>query len=81
MITDALNSQKAITGGYNNSANECAAKSVMKEFVSILNEEHQIQHDIFESMTSRGWYVTEAAEKTKITQAKKQFKQPKASKK
>lgn len=73
MITDVLSTQKSITGSYNTFANECACPGLKSDMMNILNEEHQIQHDVFCEMQKRGWYQTEAAEVTKINEAKQQY--------
>ncbi len=73
MATDLLHSQKAITGDYNTSANESAGCEVKNLFLSILTEEHSMQHDMFTCMQKRGWYPTEAAPMQKINEAKAQF--------
>jgi len=73
MITDGLMSQKFATAGYNHTANESANPQIRNEFMSILNEEHQIQSDIFMEMNKRGWYPTTPAEANKINETKTQF--------
>lgn len=73
MMSDALASQKFITEGYNTFANECATPAVKTEFMNILNEEHQIQQEIFAELQKRGWYQVEAADQNKVTQAKQKF--------
>ena len=73
IITDLLSSQKFETGGYNTSANECACPSLRSDIMNILNEEHQIQSDVFGEMQKRGWYPTEAADQSKINQVKQKF--------
>ena len=73
MISDALYSQKQITESYNVFANECAAPQVRDAFINLLNEEHQIQADIFNEMSKRGWYSTQKADKQLIDQAKQKF--------
>ncbi len=73
MMTDALSSQKFITEIYNTYANEAAAENIKDEFMSILAEEHQIQHELFTEMQKRGWYQMENAEQQKIDQAKQKF--------
>jgi len=73
MMTDLLSSQKFETGGYNTSANECACPKLRSDIMNILNEEHQIQSEIFTEMSKRGWYPTEAAEQNKINQVKQKF--------
>lgn len=73
MMTDMLSSQKFITESYNSFANECATPAVKSQFINILNEEHQIQNEVFTEMQKRGWYPTEAADQNKINQAKQKF--------
>jgi len=73
IMTDLLSSQKFETGGYNTSANECACPNLRSDIMNILNDEHQIQSEIFTEMQKRGWYPTEAAEQNKINQVKQKF--------
>ena len=73
MLDDMLSSQKFVTDGYNTSANECATPVIKSEFMNILNEEHQIQHEVFLEMQKRGWYQTDAADQNKIDQARQKF--------
>jgi len=73
MINDVLSSQKFMTSGYNNTANEASEPTVKNTMMSILKEEHQIGHDIFVEMQSRGWYQTEAAPQDKVNQTKSEF--------
>ncbi len=72
-MTDALNSQKYVTEHYNSFACEAATPEVVSCIMQILNEEHTIQQDVFKEMSSRGWYVTEAAEDTKLQKAKSEY--------
>ena len=73
ILDDALLSQKFLTDDYNEFACECASAELRNEFMNILNEEHQIQADIYDEMAKRGWYKTEPAEQQKINQAKTKF--------
>lgn len=73
MLTDALSSQKFVTENYNASANECSNPSIKNEFVNILNEEHQIQFELFSEMHKRGWYPVQQAEQQKISQTKQKY--------
>ena len=68
MMDDALQSQKFITDGYNNYANECSTPALKSEFMNLLSEEHQIQHEVFTEMQKRGWYQVTQADQTKINQ-------------
>ena len=58
MISDALSSQKFISDGYNTCANEAAATTVKSTLMSLLEEEHSIQHDLFAQMQKRGSFLS-----------------------
>ncbi|MDR2909428.1 MAG: spore coat protein [Oscillospiraceae bacterium] len=73
MMTDVLSSQKFITSGYNTVANECACPNLKTDLLNILNEEHQIQHEVFCEMNKRGWYQTEPADQGKVNQVKQHY--------
>lgn len=73
MMTDALSAQKWITDHYNIWANECATQQIKSEFINLLNEEHQIQTELFNEMNKRGWYPLQAAEQPKIDQVKQKY--------
>lgn len=73
MMNDALSTQKHLTETYNTWANECVSPTLKNEFMSILEEEHQIQHDLFKDMQQRGWYQVEQADTNKVNQAKQKF--------
>lgn len=73
MLTDALASQKYVTENYNTFANECSNPAVKNEFMSILNEEHQIQFEVFSEMHKRGWYPLQQADQQKISQTKQKY--------
>ena len=73
MATDLLHNHKAITADYNTSANESAGCEVKNMFLSILGEEHSMQHDMFTCMQKRGWYPTEQAPAQKVNEIKSQF--------
>ncbi len=73
MIGDILSTQKMMTGGYNTVANESAHPEIKNVFMDILNEEHCIQHDVFDQMSQRGWYATEPAPQNKIDTVKQKY--------
>lgn len=72
-LTDALMSQKFITGNYNSFANECAHPEVKQLALDILNEEHAIQHEVFVEMQNHGWYEVKKAPDASIQQTKTQL--------
>ena len=69
MLTDMLSTQKFIASNYNNYAGEISTKRGKNKLLKILNEEHDIQFKIFESMQSKGWYETTTAPRAKVNQA------------
>jgi spore coat protein CotF len=73
MIGDVLSTQKMMTGGYNTVANEAAHPEIKNVFMDILNDEHCIQHDVFDQMSQRGWYATESAPQNKIDTVKQKY--------
>lgn len=77
LMNDLLASEKMLTGTYNAFTNECATQQVRDEFLNILNEEHQMQADVFSEMKKRGWYPTPAAQQQMIDQAKQKFQNAK----
>lgn len=75
MMTDLLNAEKQLTGVYNTFLCESATTEVMNCLAGILNDEHAIKNEIFQEMSSKGWYKTEKAEDAKLNQTKQQFAQ------
>ncbi len=72
---DSLNTQKTIAQQYNHYAGECSTKARRNKLMDILNEEHEMQFEIFNAMQKRGWYNPQQAETKKQQQACKQFTQ------
>lgn len=73
ILGDALATAKYSTDNYNTFSNECAHENVRSTMMRILNEEHDIQNEVFHMMASKGYYPTPAADEQKITAAKQQF--------
>ena len=72
-LEDALSSQKFIAEAYNSFANECAAANIRDELLNILQDEHNIQADIFGEMQKRGWYPTTPADQQQIQTVKAKY--------
>ena len=75
ILSDALSAQKATTALFNTSGNECVHEDVRQTMMSILNEEHEIQQDVFEMMHSQGLYPTPSADEKKVQEVKQQYRQ------
>ena len=74
MMSDLLNAEKQMTAVYNTFICESETTEVMNCLSGILNDEHSIKNEIFQEMSSKGWYKTQKAEESKLNQAKQQFK-------
>ncbi len=70
---DVLSSQKSTTELYNKFALESNMPKLREDFMKILNQEHEMQIEMFELMKNKGWYPLEFAESKKIQEAKKIF--------
>ena len=75
ILGDALAAQKASTGHFNMSANECVHEDVRQTMLHILKQEHEIQQDVFVMMHKQGYYPTPEAEDNKVEQVKQTYKQ------
>lgn len=71
---DVLTSQKYTTELYNKFALEAKKQELRNDFLKILNQEHEIQVEMFELMEEKGWYPIEMAEDKKIEDAINTFK-------
>lgn len=73
ILGDALSAEKFATDNYNTSSNECSHENVRSTMLNILNEEHDIQNDVFQMMSSKGFYPTPSAEEKKVNEARQKF--------
>ncbi len=73
LMTDLLSSEKFLTGVYNTYCCEAATSTVKSALMSLLQDVHRMQEEIFGEMNSRGWYQLEKAEEQKITSEKQKF--------
>ena len=74
ILGDALSTQKATTVLFNQLSNECVHEDLRETLLDILEEEHEIQQDVFCMMHKKGLYPTPAAEESKVQQLKQQYK-------
>ena len=75
MMTDLLFGEKFMTSVYNTFCCEAATPAVKSCLMSLLQETHRMQQDLFSEMSARGWYKTEPAEDNKLMQEKQKFGQ------
>ena len=73
ILQDCLSSQKYTTTNYNIWAGECVSEQLRSAFLNILDDEHRIQADIFNDLSSKGWYATQPADQQQLQQVKQKF--------
>ncbi len=73
LMDDMLTCEKHAALNYSMFANECSTESVRADAMNLLNDQHKLQSEIFDFMSSRGWYAPEQAEMQKIDKAKQKF--------
>ncbi len=73
MLQESLIGQKHITSSYNTYAGECVNQQLKTTMLDILDDEHCIQSDLFNTLQSNGWYQVEPAQQQKIVQARQKF--------
>lgn len=75
LMTDLLSSEKFLTGVYNTYCCEAATSTVKSALMSLLQDVHRMQEEIFGEMSKRGWYQLEKAEEQKLNSEKQKFSQ------
>lgn len=75
VLGDALTAEKTATDHYNTFANECVHENVRHAILHCLEQEHDIQQDVFCMMHDKGFYPTPAAQEQKVEEAKQKFSQ------
>ena len=73
VLTDLLSSQKFITGAYNTFCCEAADPALRSSLMSMLQDEHSIQAELFGTMNQKGFYTVKKAEDPKVNAARAQF--------
>ena len=75
ILKDLLGTQKFTTANYNTALLESATPEVKSCFHNILEDEHELQQNIFNIMHTKGLYPTPSAEEKKISEAKHTYGQ------
>ena len=75
ILNDGLCAQKASTGKLNLAATECVHAELRDKIFNVLDQEHDIQYEVFNMMSQRGLYPTPAADDKKVMEAKQKFAQ------
>lgn len=72
-VNDILTTEKYLTDSFNISAREASHTELHQDIMTILNETHQCQFELFEMMFRKGHYKLEAEQQSNLDQAYTQF--------
>jgi spore coat protein CotF len=72
-VNDILALEKYLTDSFNVSAREASHPYLHQDIMTILNETHQCQYELYQLMFRKGHYKLEAEQQTKLDQAYRQF--------
>ena len=72
-MDDILLTSKTMSSLYHYAVQESPTGNLHAEFKTILNESLDMQHDIYNIMSQKGWYQTETAPQQQIEQVKTKF--------
>ena len=75
MMNDTLNTQKQITQMYNHYAGECSCPQCKDTLMDVLQDEHDMQYEVYQEMAKRGWYTVQCASENEVECACKKFKE------
>ena len=72
-LNDVLALEKYLTDSFNTAAREASHTALHQDVMTVLNETHQMQFEIFEMMFRKGHYKLEAEQQSKLDQVYQQF--------
>ncbi|MDF2686133.1 MAG: hypothetical protein K0S55_1314 [Clostridia bacterium] len=72
-LEDVLSSQKYMNTNYNMWAGECVNQNLKDALLEILEDEQQIQMEIFQEISGRGWYAVKNAEQQEVDSIKQKY--------
>jgi len=67
-LNDMLATEKYMAASYSVALNEASHQAYFQDLLSILNETHECQRDLFKTMFQLGWYSLEAENPQKLNQ-------------
>ncbi|MBP7174737.1 MAG: spore coat protein [Thermoclostridium sp.] len=79
IMTDALNTEKLSITSYGTYLAEATCQQLRQELNQIINENQQVQFEIFDNMQKRGWYQSKNAQLNEIQQSVQKHEQMKQS--
>jgi len=79
IMTDDLNTEKRSSTCYSSYLAEATCQQLRQELNQIINENQQVQYEIFDNMQKRGWYQPKNAQLNEIQQSVQKHGQIKQS--
>lgn len=73
LMQNILLLEKGVCDLYMHGAIEASTQNVNTTFKNALNDSLGMQNEIYQKMSSKGWYQTEQAEQDKISTLKQKF--------
>lgn len=73
LMESILQTTKGVSDLYLHGTIESTTEGVRCAFDTSLSRTLQMQKQIYDKMVAKGWYATQNAEQTKITQARQKF--------
>ncbi|MGI6364287.1 MAG: spore coat protein [Bacillota bacterium] len=73
ILKESVSCQKHLTKLYNSAALEADNDHIRQDFLSILDEEHQLHRDLFLVLQRRGLHSPRPAEKHELARAQENF--------
>lgn len=77
LMNDLITSEKQVTSAYNVGITEASCQNLRQHLTKCLNENQDIQYQIFDTMQQRGWYQTKQAQTQDVQSAKTKYNQMK----
>ncbi|ABR47126.1 Coat F domain protein [Alkaliphilus metalliredigens QYMF] len=77
LMNDLLASEKQVTSAYNTGITESSCSNLRQHLTKCLTDSQEIQYQIFNSMSQRGWYPTKEAQSQDVQSAKTKYNQMK----
>lgn len=73
ILADCLRAEILLAQSYNSACIESADKNIFDNLRNILNEEHDIHYEIFNTMSQKGWYPVTQANPQDVNSARNMF--------
>ncbi len=72
---DLLSSEKQVISSYSTGITESSCMNLRNTLINNFNSAQDLQYRVFDSMKTKGWYVTKDAPSVEVTQLKNESNQ------